>query len=282
MIPNDNFIEIGLKIHVRVWSAESTKTPFLLVHGLASNAQTWDQVARILAEAGHPVVAIDQRGHGMSDKPEDGYDFATITADLHKLITAFGWEKPILAGQSWGGNVMLAFGAAYPDVAQGLIFVDGGFFDLQKRSADWETTLQNFSPPNLLGTPRSQMREWMRTSHPEWSDEGIEGQLGNFEILADGTIRPWLTLERHLKILRAMWEQEPQTLYPRINAPVLILVAGQEGEDGIKDEMVTAAKQGIPRVDVEWFANTDHDIHVHRPKKLATLFLQWHEQISEQ
>ncbi len=54
--------------------------PFLLVHGLASNARTWDGVAARLAAEGHPVVAIDQRGHGLSDKPDDGYDYATVTA----------------------------------------------------------------------------------------------------------------------------------------------------------------------------------------------------------
>ncbi len=281
MIPSDNFVEIGLKIHVRVWSADAAKTPFLLVHGLASNAQTWDQVARILAEAGHPVVAIDQRGHGMSDKPDEGYDFATIAADLHKLIQAFGWEKPILVGQSWGGNVMLSFGVRYPDVARGLVFVDGGFFDLQMRSADWDATKQTLTPPNLLGTPRAQMRQWMHRNHPDWSDEGVEGQLGNFEILADGTVRPWLTLDRHLKILRALWEQRPRELFPQIRVPVLITVAGTQGADAVKDEMVAAAAAGLASAQIVWLADTDHDIHVHRPKKLATLFLEWLKDIGE-
>jgi pimeloyl-ACP methyl ester carboxylesterase len=282
VIPHDNFVEIGLKIHIRVWSIDGPKTPFLLVHGLASNSQTWDQVARLLAEAGHPVVAIDQRGHGMSDKPDEGYDFATITGDLVKLIKVFGWERPILVGQSWGGNVMLAFGALHPHLARGLIFVDGGYFDLQMRSADWETTRKNFTPPNLLGTPHEQMRLWMRESHPDWDDEGIEGQLGNFEILEDGTIRPWLTLERHLRILRALWEQRPSTLYPLVKEPVLIAVAGEVGEDQIRDKMIDRAAAGLEKVSVTWFAQTAHDIHVHRPQQLVAVFLEWLEHIGEQ
>src|SRR5688500_20348076 len=49
--------------------------PVLLVHCLSSNARLWDGVAARLAEAGHPVVAVDLRGHGSSeDVPETGTD----------------------------------------------------------------------------------------------------------------------------------------------------------------------------------------------------------------
>jgi len=47
-------------------------TPFVLVHGLASNARLWDGVARRLAGAGHSSAAVDLRGHGRSDKPDTG------------------------------------------------------------------------------------------------------------------------------------------------------------------------------------------------------------------
>ncbi len=43
--------------------------PFVLVHGLASNARLWDGVATALVAAGHPVFAVDLRGHGRSSKP---------------------------------------------------------------------------------------------------------------------------------------------------------------------------------------------------------------------
>src|SRR5512142_360957 len=68
--------EVGL--HVREWSpAQPVGRPFLLVHGLSSNARLWDQVARVLVAAGHPVCAVDLRSHGESDAPPGGYDTAT-------------------------------------------------------------------------------------------------------------------------------------------------------------------------------------------------------------
>lgn len=265
--------DIGLNLFVREWVGE--KRPFLLLHGLTSNSRTWTQVGDHLAAAGHRVLAVDQRGHGRSDKPESGYDFATVTADLARLIAVEGFERPYVVGQSWGGNVVLAFGAAYPSLASGLGFVDGGFLDLHSRfSGGWEQVAQELKPPNLLGTPRSALKERMQAWRPDWSDEGIEGTLDNFETLPDGTVRPWLSLDRHMEILRALWQQRPWQLYPQVQAPVLIAVA----EDGAtrseaKAQQVAAAKAGLAQVQVHWLFNTAHDIHVHRPAQLAGLFL---------
>ena len=80
LIPHLRQIDIGFQMSVREWrpnKAIAERRPFLLVHGLSSNARTWDGVAAELSAAGHPVVAIDQRGHGRSEKPpiSAGYDF---------------------------------------------------------------------------------------------------------------------------------------------------------------------------------------------------------------
>ena len=62
--------------------------PCLLVHGLASNCRTWESVAERLHAFGHPVAAVDQRGHGRSDKPPEGYDYATLCRDLLLVLDA--------------------------------------------------------------------------------------------------------------------------------------------------------------------------------------------------
>lgn len=149
----DHFIEAGIRLHVREWDGDPP--PFVLLHGLASNCRTWDMLAGRLAAARHHVVAVDQRGHGLSDKPDDGYEFAAICADLSRLLHVMGLKRPILVGQSWGGNLVLEFGARYPGLASGLGLVDGGFIDLQARpDATWERLSVELRPPNLLGTPR--------------------------------------------------------------------------------------------------------------------------------
>lgn len=264
----------NLALYVREWTG--TGRPFVLVHGLASNARTWDQVAAGLAADGHRVIAVDQRGHGLSGKPDDGYDFATVAEDLKLLMDALEVPQPILAGQSWGGNVALAFGATYPERVAGIAFVDGGFLDMQMRpNATWEQVSVDLRPPSLAGIPRTDIAARMRHFHPDWNEQGIEGALANFEIMPDGTIRPWLTLERHMTILRALWEQRPQEVFPRVKAPVVIAVAG-DGRDpersAVKARQVDAAAAGLPVAAVHWFEETDHDIHMHRPAALVDLF----------
>ena len=112
MTPTEQFIDIGIKLHIREWAG--SKRPFVLLHGLSSNSLTWHDVAPRLAEAGHRVVAVNQRGHGLSDKPDTGYDFASITEDLARLLDEMKLAQPILVGQSWGGNVLLEFGGQIP------------------------------------------------------------------------------------------------------------------------------------------------------------------------
>jgi pimeloyl-ACP methyl ester carboxylesterase len=93
-----------IKLSVREWPGEGRE--FLLVHGLASNACTWERVGRNLSARGHRAVAIDQRGHGLSDKPDNGYGFDEVTSDLCAAIDSLGMQRPVIAGQSWGGNVV--------------------------------------------------------------------------------------------------------------------------------------------------------------------------------
>jgi len=263
----------GISLAIREWAGELR--PILLLHGLASNARTWDQVANRLAAAGHRVIAVDQRGHGRSDKPETGYDFATVTADLCGLLETLGLDHPLLVGQSWGGNVVLAFGARCPGVAHGLCFVDGGFIDFRLRpDPSWEAVERELQPPVFEGRTRSWLAERIRQNHPDWRDAGVEDTLDNFETLAEGMIRPWLSLDRHMQILRALWEQRPNALYPLVKEPVLLLAvegAGTPQRVAGKRQEVTAAEQGLPHVVVHWFIDSDHDLHVQQPDRVAHL-----------
>ena len=96
MSPTDTFITIGgLRLHLRDWGGPDVPPAILLVHGLASNARIWDLLAPLLAP-NFRLVAIDQRGHGVSDKPDDGYDLATIAGDLAGAIVALGWSRPLV------------------------------------------------------------------------------------------------------------------------------------------------------------------------------------------
>jgi pimeloyl-ACP methyl ester carboxylesterase len=247
--------------------------PFLLVHGLASNARLWDGVADHLAAAGHAVVAVDQRGHGQSSKPDHGYDFATVVSDLVALGEALDLDRPIVAGQSWGGNVVLELAARHPDRTHAVALVDGGWIHLGDRFAEWADCEALMRPPLLAGTKFSRIEATIRSARPDWPESGIAGTLANFEILEDGTVRPWLSLENHLRILRALWEHQPRRWYPSVSVPVLLIPAGGDADDPAmtaKRANIAEALDALPAARVRWYEPpADHDLHAQHPEAIA-------------
>ncbi len=66
--------------------------PLLLVHGWPQTWYAWRLVMPALARD-FTVIAPDQRGCGLSGKPEDGYDTGTLADDLAALMDALGHER---------------------------------------------------------------------------------------------------------------------------------------------------------------------------------------------
>lgn len=263
----------GVALHVTTWEGGGG-VPFLLVHGLASNCRTWDGVAARLHELGHPVAAVDLRGHGQSDKPDTGYDFATLCGDLVEVLSGIGFARAVVAGQSTGGNIAVELATHRPELLVGVAGVDGGSLELSRQFPNWDDCAAALAPPRLAGTPAASVREWIRGAHPEWGDWAVEATMANFEVLADGTIRPWLSFDRHLLILRSLWEHRPSEVVPTLSVPLLLALADtgdswMAEKRAMADELVGAAGPGGVRV--EWFSPGDHDLHLQFPVELADL-----------
>jgi pimeloyl-ACP methyl ester carboxylesterase len=228
-----------------------------------------------LAAEGHPVAAVDQRGHGRSAKPSNGYDFPTLTADLLSVISSLGWEDrmPFVAGQSWGGNVVLELAARNGPDLRGIALVDGGTIELSSQFADWPTCAAAMAPPPLAGTPEAEFERLIRSYHPDWPEQGIAGTMSNVEILTDGTIRPWLSREHHMTILRHMWEHRPSERYALVDLPVVIIVAEDPSNQrwmAGKRQAVEKAAAGLPSSEAHWIVG-DHDLHAQHPDVVAGL-----------
>ena len=108
------------------------------------------------------------------------------------------------------------------------------------------------------------MAQW----HRDWSPEAVAGTLGNFERLTDGTVQPWLRREHHRDIVRSLYEADPESLYPRVEAPVLLAPAVADGPDD-KRTAVEKALALLPDAQVEWYVGADHDLHCQQPARLA-------------
>lgn len=79
--------------------------PVILMHGWPLNADSWDDVALDLANAGYRAIAYDRRGFGRSDQPWKGYDYDTLADDLAAVIDHCADGQDVaLAGFSMGGG----------------------------------------------------------------------------------------------------------------------------------------------------------------------------------
>jgi pimeloyl-ACP methyl ester carboxylesterase len=84
--------------------------PLLLVHGWPQTWYAWRMVMPALARD-FSVVAVDQRGIGLSDKPQDGYDTGTLASDLVALMDALGHRRFALYGTDTGMPIAYALAA---------------------------------------------------------------------------------------------------------------------------------------------------------------------------
>ena len=76
--------------------------PVVLVHGYALNGHSWEKQEAALLAAGHRVITYDRRGFGASSRPSIGYDFDTLAADLHVLLSRLDLRAVVLAGFAMG------------------------------------------------------------------------------------------------------------------------------------------------------------------------------------
>ena len=126
-------VEPGDRIHFLDWGGPATAAApgIVLVHGLSASAWVWAPVARRLIAA-RRTVALDLRGHGLSDAPTDdgAYDLGVLADDVIAVAEGSGLldaaPSVTLAGHGFGAIVAAAAAEALGDRCARLVLVDGG------------------------------------------------------------------------------------------------------------------------------------------------------------
>lgn len=113
----------GVELAVFEWGAavRGELPSILMVHATGFHARVWDQVIRRLG-ARH-VIAVDQRGHGRSEKVPIT-DWRPMGQDLAELVTQFGLQNALGVGHSMGGHAITEAAAARPGAFERLVLID--------------------------------------------------------------------------------------------------------------------------------------------------------------
>jgi pimeloyl-ACP methyl ester carboxylesterase len=103
-------------------------TPVIFLHGVTDSCRSFDPLLRHLSPAIR-ALAISQRGHGDSDRPDSGYGYSDFSNDLLGFLNAFAIGRAIIVGHSMGAMVAQRFAIDHPERVAGLVLL-GSFSTL--------------------------------------------------------------------------------------------------------------------------------------------------------
>jgi len=116
----------GVKIHYASLGPKSANAPLIvMIHGFPDFWYTWRDQMEALS-ANYRVVAIDQRGYNLSDKPKgvENYDMRLLVGDVVAVVKHLGRDKAIIMGHDWGGIVAWTFAMMLPQMTEKLIILN--------------------------------------------------------------------------------------------------------------------------------------------------------------
>lgn len=241
----------GTHLHV-LEAGNPNGQPILFIHGFSQCGLCWSRQFNSDLVDDHRLVAMDMRGHGLSDKPRDAYSDSQLWADdIHAVVQSLGLEQPILTGWSYGPLVVLDYVRHYGEAAIGGIhFVDG----ISKLGS--EAAFSVITPEFLACVPG------LLSTDTEESTRALEGLL---DLAFSSNLTPQ---ERYLMLgwsvsvppyvrqglfARAI---DNDDLLPTIRKPVLI--THSSAETIVKPAAVDEHLAAMPHAQVHWTRQAGH------------------------
>jgi pimeloyl-ACP methyl ester carboxylesterase len=225
--------------------------PLLLVHGWPETWYAWRMLMPALARD-FSVIAIDQRGIGLSDKPQDGYDAGTLASDLVALMDTLGHPRFALYGTDVGMPIAYALAADHPDRLDRLVVS--------------EAPLPGVSPsPPLFLPPLLNARLWHLAFNqlPKINEQLVTGREeiffgAEFDASAGTDKLPGYAVKYYIDTLAASPDalrgsfgfyraltttiaQNQQRKERRLTLPVLAIGGGESAGEGVGNAMKLAA-----------------------------------------
>lgn len=269
----------------RVAAGRSALPPLLLVHGLLATAWSWAPVARRLAEKTH-VLALDLRGHGLSDSPRTGYDLESLAFDALTVLVANGYgmdaggPPAVIAGHGLGAMVGASAGTVQPGSVAGLALVDAGWEEMAAATGLDATEFQGTigDPPEVLASMDAYLADRREFDPASWDAEQERASRAAVDEKHAGHVAPVVRAHALRGTVEAMFEFRPHGALAGLDVPLLIVVAesGSADDETVRerrialDELVaarTAAGRQPPEVRV--FRGAGHNLMRYRAAELS-------------
>ncbi|MFE1858733.1 alpha/beta fold hydrolase [Streptomyces anandii] len=239
----------------------------LLLHGLMGRASHWASTARWLSER-HRAVALDQRGHGQSEKPpQAAYTREAYVDDAEAAVEQLGLAPAVVIGHAMGALTAWQLAARRPDLVRGVIICDMRASALGAASQrEWEDWFKAWPTPFAT---LADVRKWFGEDDP-WVERPNPARGAFYaEVMHEGADgwRPvfdpgQMLASRETWVYDAHWEELAQ-----VRCPALV-VRGLDGELGRAEaqEMVRV----LPHGQYAEVADAGHLVHYDQPDSWRT------------
>jgi pimeloyl-ACP methyl ester carboxylesterase len=245
----------GIAMAYRYWPsmADSGRAPVVLIHGLLQTGEGMRHLAARLC-ASREVLVPDLRGRGETDQPDDGYDPATMAADVAGLIDRLGIVRPLVIGRLHGGLVAYHLAAQHPELVGGLVLGDANPVVGPERAA--QSLAAVGALPRVFAS-QADAERFYETDLGLAPDRARHDIPSDLERAADGSYRWRHNLDLIGRIEAAAIPRSDWDVLARIRCPVLIL-RGQRGEisSATAERMVAT----IPEARVQTIYGAGHDV----------------------
>ncbi len=271
----------GERVHFLDWGGEAGPG-VLLIHGLSNTSWSWTPVARRLRRA-RRVVAMDLRGHGLSDAPTAGYDQPGFTTDVVAVAEGSGLvaapdDVVVLAGHGFGAIVAAWAAASLRERCAGIVLVDGGWESLEASSGvDVEEFLRNLDePPEVMRSTAAFLADRAGFDPASWDADQERAARATIVETHAGKVVPATRPHALQASVRAMFAYDPARTLAGIEAPVVALVAADaDGDRARAVAEVSAARVAAGRspIDVSSFGQDGHNLMRYRPDAVVAAIL---------
>lgn len=171
---------------IQIYYEEQGKgDPLLLINGLAFPMDLWFAQIEELSKD-FRVIALDNRGIGRTDKPDEEYTIPLMASDAAGLLRALGIDKAHVAGLSMGGFIAQEIALSYPDMVCRLILIAtgmGGTRSLELGRPFWEKTaaaIQGLPPEQVYRIDLTLMTApGFAEKNPELTDQAVRLRMKN-------------------------------------------------------------------------------------------------------
>lgn len=232
--------------------------PALLLHGLAGHAGEWSETAGWLTHS-HRVLALDQRGHGRSERRPDDLSTEARIADVAFAIEQLDLAPVVLVGQSLGGHLAMLVAAGHPELVRALIVLEASPAGAGAAGA---TRLANEVGESLARWPVPFVSSEAAVEFFGGPSVSADAWAAGLERRGDG-FWPAFEIEVMKQTLRQAVEQDHWLDWRGLACPTLV-VRGAAGTLALVDAEMMGQRSGVRVVEI---ADAGHDVHLERPEQ---------------